>query len=202
MVVEMITRQVCENRDFKWNSINALLLESVGRHFQHRFRTSDIHCLRENLVQFEGFRRRMRSRKHFLPDAILDGADQSDLATCSQQHPAEDERRRGLAVRASDASDRQLLRGMAVEVGAEPGQCQTTMRHSRPRNSFERQSGVAHHGHSSIGNCLIDVAVAVGGLATHGDETPPWLHPAAIVVQPGDGRVAALLQVFRTIKQL
>src|SRR5258707_937298 len=114
----MIAREVGENRDFKWNSKNALLLKSVGRHFQYRFRASDVHCLGENLVQFESFRRRMRSGKHFLPDAILDGADERDLATCSQQHPAEDERRRGLAVCTGDASDSQLLGGMAVKVGA------------------------------------------------------------------------------------
>ena len=44
--------------------------------------------------------------------------------------------------------------------------------------------------------------IAVGGLAAHGDETPARLHPPAVVVQTGNGRIALLGDIFRTIQQL
>ncbi len=44
--------------------------------------------------------------------------------------------------------------------------------------------------------------IAVGGLAAHGNETPARLHPPAVVVQPSNGRIALLGDVFRAIQQL
>ena len=202
VIVEMIARQVGEHRHFERNPENPLLLQSVRRNFQHRLGASDVHRLGEDLVQFESFGRGVGSGKGLVSDAVLDRADQRDLAPRGPQHPAQDERRRGLAVGAGDSGDRQLLGRMAVEVGAEPGQCPPAMRHHRPGNPFARRNRVAHHGHRSVGDRLVDITVAVGAFAAHGDETPSGLHPPAVVIQPGNGRIAAFVQIFRTIKQL
>jgi len=39
-------------------------------------------------------------------------------------------------------------------------------------------------------------------LAAHGNEAPPWLHAATVVIQSVDRRIAALVEVFGTIQQL
>ena len=44
--------------------------------------------------------------------------------------------------------------------------------------------------------------IAISGLAAHGNETPAWLHPPAVVVQSSNGRIALLGDVLRTIQQI
>ena len=76
------------------------------------------------------------------------------------------------------------------------------MHNLRPRHVGPGRQGVADNGNRSCVERGIDMLIAVGGVAAHGDETPARLHPAAVVVQPGNGRIALLGDVFRTIQQL
>ncbi len=76
------------------------------------------------------------------------------------------------------------------------------MLHLRPGNIRPRRQGIADHSDRSGLQCGVDVLIAVGGLAAHGDEAPAGLHPTAVVIQSCDGRIALQREVSDAIQQL
>ena len=78
------------------------------------------------------------------------------------------------------------------------------MRHLRPGDvALGRDLGiVADHRDRAGGERSVDVAIAVGGLAFHGDEAPAGLHATGVVVEPGDLGIAALEEELRAVEEL
>lgn len=74
------------------------------------------------------------------------------------------------------------------------------MLHLRPGNVAARRQGIADDRHRACLQRGIDVAIAVGALALHGDKAPARPHPAAVVIQSGDIRIALLREILRAVQ--
>ena len=157
---------------------------------------------REELIEFERFRRGMRRGDDLARQVILHGADQSVLARGGLQNGLQDKRGRRFAVGARDAGDAKALGRMLVEIGAEAGQRAASVRHHGPGNTLARQL-FSRIGDDCDGTGLdgrVNVAVAVCAAAAHGDKHPAGFRAARVVVQTLDRAVALLQQYLGTVQ--
>jgi hypothetical protein len=202
VVVEVIVREVGEHRDVERHTVDPLLLQSMRRDLHRHFHATSLKRTREKLIQLQCFRSCVLCRQNLIPNAILHCAHQRGLAATGAQHGVQQERGRGLAVGSRNAGNGQPFRRTAVEIRAEPRQRAASMYNLGPRYVRPERQRITHHSHSSSLQRGIDVVVAVGVFAAHGNEAPSWLHSSAVVIQSGDVRIALLRQVFSAIQQL
>ena len=111
---------------------------------------------------------------------------------------------RAFSVRACDSSIRNSLGGTFVEIRAQAGKRAASVQDLRPGDAGTRNfgRGVGDDGNRSGGDGLINEAIAVAGLALHGDKNRPRTHPPGIVFHSGNARVSALREDLGALQEL
>ncbi len=148
----------------------------------------------EVALQVDRLGGRARDRPLASADDRLDGAQQRALLAARLQQLAQQVCGRRLAVRASDARDAQLRRGVAVE--ARPQR-----RHRRARRvdahlrHAQRQRPLDDERRRAVGDGLRRVVVPVAAKAAHAEEQLAAGHGAAVVGQTGDLRMRARAEI-------
>ena len=112
VIVEMIAREVGEQRDVERRAVDAALVEAVRRHLhRHRARARGVE-LREQLVQHRDVGRRVRRRRERADEAVAERAEHRGAAAARIERLRDPLRARRLAVGAGDADHPQLRDGL------------------------------------------------------------------------------------------
>ena len=132
---------------------------------------------------------------HLAGDVIFDGADEDGLARGGVEQRFGEECGCGFAVGAGDAGGGELALGMAEECGGGLGERAAAVFDFEDGQAglvdeqmIEGLRGVGDDAERAGGNGLVDVAIAVGRAAFHGDENRAGTHAARVVFDAGDGR--------------
>ena len=116
VVIEMIPRQVRENRHREMAARKPLHGQRVRTRFEHHMRAARVANLGENLLQVERLRRRIRRRQRAFRRAISRRADQAIRVSRHAQNRIHQKRGRRLPIRSRHAHQLQRIRGMPIEI--------------------------------------------------------------------------------------
>ncbi len=140
----------------------------------------------------------MDGRPRFAGDVILDGADENCLARGGVEERFDEESGGGFAVGAGDSGGGELALGMAEERGGGLGERAAAVLDFEDGQAglidgemVEGLRGVGDDAERAGGDGFLDVAIAVGRAAFHGDEDGAGAHAARVVFDAGDGRGGA-----------
>ena len=184
--IEVILRQVRENRGVELDIARPALLQGVGGDFHRHGAASGGADLEKQLLQIKRFGRGARRGQNPVADFIPDRADQSRAHLHAFAKVFEQERRRRLAVGAGDPGDFQPERRPPVELRSEIGQ--------RVARVLDHDERGAHLGLFLFGDdCdrptvdgLFDEFIPILFLAAHRDKYGVFLDPARVVTDAGN----------------
>ncbi len=132
---------------------------------------------------------------NFTGNVIFDGADEDGFARGGVEERFDEKRRGGFAVGASDAGGFEGAFRMMEECGGGFGEGATAVIDFEDgdfglvdEEMIEGGRRIGDDADGSGGESLVDVAIAVGGSALHGDEDCAGADAARIVFNAGDGR--------------
>ena len=193
--VEMVLGQIGEDRRREMDRIGAVELEGVGRDLHGTRHVARGQHRRERLLEIDGFR---RCPLHVVLDAAdhaLDRAQEPGRPAGGLEQRPDQERRRGLAVRAGDSDGLEASRGVAVEPRRRRG-------HSRADagdpdlGDAQSQWALDHERRGTPGDRLPGVVVAVAGEARNTEEQRPGRDGAVVV---GEGCDLGVVDVRGTV---
>ena len=188
MIIEVVLREVREDRRVKLDARDAVLVERVRRDFHddvvHAFVAHE--C--ERVLQLDDVRRRVVDRQHLVLDHDLDRADEADLFARMAQNRARQIARRRLAVRARDADDAHCACRVIMEEWNDRVERRLELRHDELRHACGHL-GIAprrQHSDRALLDGLRDERVAVNMHARNRDEQRARLDLARIVLDGCD----------------
>ncbi len=120
--VEVVAGQVREDRDREAATVHALQLQRVRGDLEHRVAAARVHHLAEERLEVRGLGSGAHGRGQAVSDAVVDRAHEPDLLAGRPQDRVDEVGGRGLAVRARDPDEAELLRRVAEGRGREDGQ--------------------------------------------------------------------------------
>ena len=189
MVVEMILREVREDRRIELDARDAVLVERVGGDLHDDVVHARVAHARERVLQLDDIRRRVVDGQHLVLDHDLDRADEADLVARVAQDSAREVARRRLAVRARDADDAQRARGIVMEIRHDRVERRIELRHAQHRDARGRRERMPlrrEHGEGALLHRLRDELRAVHMHAGNRHEQRPRAHLARVVLDACD----------------
>ena len=143
--VEMVLREVREHERREANAVEAVQLGAVRGRLERAALVPGVEHLAKCPLQVDRLRGRAHSCAYLVPHARLDRAEQPGLPTRRLEDRVEQVRGRRLAVRARDARDLELVRGVPEELGGRgrhrpAGVLDHQLRHWRPRAAARRRA--------------------------------------------------------------
>jgi hypothetical protein len=146
----------------------------------------------------------MWSREDPPRNVIFDGPNQRRLASGRLQYRFDQKGGCALSICAGNSSVRNALGRTFVEIRAQPSKRAASTHDLCPANRRARRfaRSVGDDGNRSGSDGLIDEAIAVVGLALHGDKHSSGAHSPGIVFHTRNGRVSALGENLGALQEL
>ena len=208
VIVEMVAGEVGEDGHIKLDAGGAALVERVAGNFGDQFGGAAAHAFGHELEEIARLGRGVERGAHFAGDVIFDGADEDGGAGSGVEKRFGEKCGGGFAVGAGDAGGGEAALGMAEEGGRSLGQRAAAVLDLQQRETglideqmVEGGRGVGDDAKRACGEGFVNVAIAVGRAALHGDEDCAGTHAARVVFDAGDGLVGAAAASTAVISQ-
>ena len=188
VIVQVIARQVREDRGMEGHTRGALLLQRMRAHFHRHAITTQVAMARQQTLQRRRIRSRVRRRlKHTISQAMARSAQhRCTLAGLVEQLPRE-VRDRGLAIGAGDTNQLHVARRLAVHERSGTSCHLTRLRVHPHRHAQDHiQCARRQNGGCAALDRIVHIARAVELRARHGAEQVTRHHGAAVQLHAGD----------------
>src|SRR5260370_19935470 len=133
----------------------------------------------------------MRRRDNLTREVILNCSNEYNFSAPQEaQNLREKKARGGLAIGAGDAGNFEFLGRVSVEIGADRGQCPAAVSDTSPCHTWacRLRRRIGNNPHRAGLDGAVNVAVAIGSLAFHGDKYIARFDATGIMLYTGDGR--------------
>jgi hypothetical protein len=185
--IQMIASQVSEHRGVKMNTVHARQRQGVRGHLHGELRAAALFELGRQPDHVQRLGRRVHGLAKLTRKAVLDGADHRGDAAGVPQDRVDQVGSGGLAVGAGDASEGHTLIRTRIEIPRGDGQRLAALLHFNPGCSETfRAWQLADHCTRAAGHRIVSELAPVHAGPWKRKKHKIFLHPAGIVLQPGD----------------
>ena len=186
MEVEVVLRQVREDRDVEREAVHARERQGVRGHLHGDAADPALAHERQHGAELERAGGRLTRRPALGPEHVLDGADDAGREPSRAQQRLDEIRGGRLAVRPGDPDEQQLARGMTVERVRQPRERLARRGHEHLSDGHAGERfALRDDQRRSPTDCLGDEATRILSEPRHRDEAAARLDPSRVV---GDGR--------------
>ena len=185
--IQMVLGQIGKYSHGILHPIDPVQCQGVGGDLHDHMGAAGIPHLREQALEFKGFRRGALRGDHLCADHVLVGADQAHPGPgLLLQNGLEEVRGAGLAVGAGDAHHGHGCGRMAKEIGADDGQTPAGVLHQNIGDAAVRRRLLADHRRGTGRRRLADEGMAVRGKAPHSNKQVSGPGGTGIIADIGD----------------
>ena len=185
MIIQVILRQVGEDRRFKFDPVHAALIQRMGGYLHHHKVHAFILHLAQDALQIHAFRRRPLRVDDAFPDQVADGSDQADFPAALLSDRLEHVGGAGLSVRSRYPDDAHPARGVSIKRSRHLRHGDARVFHDHLRHG-QRKFPFHHKRRRACSHRLRCVSMAIGKRADDAAEHIALPDLAGIVLQRCD----------------